>query len=179
MVRIEVGNSVYLEIVLPIDAPELFTLVEKNREHIGQFLPWVQTTQSENDILLFIKTSCDQLREMTGINYKILVQGKIVGAIGFFVNNVRTNTFEIGYWIDKEHSGSGIVSSLIAPIEQVCFKHYKARKIEIRCAINNIASNRVAQKNNYKLEGTLTNAEKIGEQYFDYNIYGKESNKLE
>jgi ribosomal-protein-serine acetyltransferase len=173
MVHVEVDQNLTLEIIVPADKIAIYNLVNKNREYIGSFLPWVEATKDETDILNFIKNSCDQLKEMTGVNYKILMDNEIIGAIGFFINNIRTKTFEIGYWIDKDKSGKGIVTKLIPFIENICFQYFEAQKIEIRCAIQNIGSNRIAHKCNYSLEGTLKNADIINGKLLHYNIYGK------
>lgn len=173
MVHVRVDNHLVLEIVTPPDSKEIFDLVEKNRCYLEKYMSWVEESKNVNDILEFTKKSCEQIKTMDGLNYKILLDGSIVGIIGFFSNNKKTKTFEIGYWIDEEHSGRGTISRLIPSVEKICLDKFNAGKLEIRCATENIGSNRVALKNNYLLEGTIRSCEKIKGKYLDYNIYGK------
>jgi ribosomal-protein-serine acetyltransferase len=173
MVSIRVSENLGLEIITHCDSDKIFDLVEKNRAYLAEYMSWVETSTSTDDIKTFINSCFDQLKNMSGICYKVLVDGETAGTIGFFVTNEKTATFEIGYWIAQEYSGRGIVSRLVPIVEKICFEQYKAGKIEIRCATENSASNRVAQKNNYELEGIIRRCEIVNRKYLDYNVYGK------
>ena len=173
MISRKIDETISLEIVMPVDAKVIFQLVDDNRVYLGEYLSWVANTRQEEDTVNFVKKSLDRTKEMTGIDYKILKDNAVIGIVGLFETNRDTRTFEIGYWIGEKHGRKGIISKTVPAVEEIGFGCFGARKIEIRCAVENIASNRVAQKAGYQLEGTLRNCGLIGTRFLDYNVYGK------
>src|SRR5699024_9148823 len=55
MFLIEVDEEVSLRMLTARDALPLFTLTNDSREHLNEWLPWVDMIQSEEDSLRFIK----------------------------------------------------------------------------------------------------------------------------
>jgi len=47
------------------------------------------------------------------------------------------------------------------------------RRFVIKCIVTNRASNRVAQRNGFALEGCLKQAEFLNDEFHDQNIYGR------
>ena len=47
---IKVDEEILLRWPFMADAEELFKLIDTNREHLGRWLPWVDTTRSVEDI---------------------------------------------------------------------------------------------------------------------------------
>ena len=47
-------------------AAELFTAVERNREHLRQWLPWVDVTRNQDDGLAFIRSSLEMFAANQG-----------------------------------------------------------------------------------------------------------------
>lgn len=98
------------------DAPALFKEVDKNRTHLGAWLPWVSGTQGVGDSLGFIEASIKAFDSGTKFEYGIFMrpdndscEWKVIGSIGFVdvVPNVKT---EIGYWLVRDMEGQGIVT---------------------------------------------------------------------
>jgi len=88
-------------------------------------------------------------------NYTILYGGKVVGAIGFKINQFRKYIGEIGYFIDEKYWGKGIASQAVKLIEKEGFKKLGLKRMEILMRPENKSSEKVAIKNGYKKEGLL------------------------
>ncbi len=173
MVLFLLEKNLRMEILNPTDSDEIFQLIQNNREHLAMYLDWVEKTKSIQDIQTFIEVTLDQFKKMSGIHYKIILDQQIIGIIGFILSNEKTKTFEIGCWIDKGNTQKGIASKCALKAEKVCFEHFRAEKVEMKCATENQASNQIAQKLKYKLEGTIRKSAIVKNQFLSYNIYGK------
>lgn len=80
--------------------------------------------------------------------------GMVVGRIGFppFQSNWMIPQFGISYFIRKSQRSKGYATEATHAMCLLAFKVLKARKIEIYCDAENIASNIVPQRLNFKLE---------------------------
>jgi ribosomal-protein-serine acetyltransferase len=172
MLVFEIGNNIKLEMYTPFDAEELFNVVEKNRDYLREWLPWVDSTKEVNDIRAFLEKSIKSYSEKKRIGYLIKIDNKIVGILDAFLHNESTETYQIGYWISKIESSKGIMTKSVKILIELVFKILNAKKIEIYCATTNIPSNKISQKLGFKLEGTIRNAEKVNNKIYDLNLYG-------
>ena len=172
MLSIQIEENLKMELLIGKDAEELFRLIEKNRSYLSAWLPWVETTTSISHVKQFIKSTLIDFSDSNNIHYKILQNGSIIGIIGAFLTYSNTGTYEIAYWIDKDFSNRGIVTKCTRELISICYKCFPVRKIEIKCAVENLSSNAIPKKLGFQLEGTIRNSLKIGNNYFSYNIYG-------
>lgn len=88
-------------------------------------------------------------------NYTILYENKVVGGIGFKINQHRKHIGEIGYFIDEEYWGKGIATKAVKLAEKEGFKKIGLSRIEVLMRPENKASEKVAIKSGYTKEGLL------------------------
>lgn len=60
---------------------------------------------------------------------------------------------EIGYWLDRQYTRQGIMTKAVIALTQFGLETLKLPKIIIMAHPDNIASNKVAEKCGYKLDG--------------------------
>src|SRR5581483_9208819 len=92
------------------DADVLFQLVEKNRKHLGQWFPWVEETQSVGDVENVIREDIEKFENGEGVFFIIEYEGIPVGVISFNSIDKKNKSARIGYWLDKDHQGKGIMT---------------------------------------------------------------------
>src|ERR1700686_3196377 len=63
-------------------ASEVFAAVERNREHLRQWLPWVDATRTEDDGIAFIRSSLEMFAAHDGFTAAIWHRGRGAGVIG-------------------------------------------------------------------------------------------------
>jgi len=89
----------------------------------------------------------------------IVVDQKAVGSIGgHFQNDVYSGTVEIGYWLDEQYWGKGIVTDAVKWITQYIFTYYEIRKIYAAVFDKNLASVKVLEKCGFEQEAILKKA---------------------
>ena len=90
------------------DAEPVFALVERNREYLRPWLPWVDQTQSAEDIREFISRVRRQLEANQGPNSGIWLAGVLVGNVGCHPFDWPNRNCSIGYWVDAGQQGKGL-----------------------------------------------------------------------
>lgn len=145
---ISINKRLKLAQLQPSQAAQLFTLTDTNRGYLGEFLPWVSHVQTANDSLDYINETLKNRKAATHYSYGIELDGEIVGSIG--IRNLDSKP-EIGYWIAPTYSGKGITSQCVKALTEFGFRTLGLKEIIIKANPKNIASNKIAEKNGYKL----------------------------
>jgi ribosomal-protein-serine acetyltransferase len=87
---------------------------------------------------------------------------------------------EIGYWLSQDVNGNGVMSQAVKQVQDLCFKHGDANRVEIRCATENKKSRAIPERLNFKLDGVLRQAEFLpGCKIHDIAVYSKLKSELE
>lgn len=105
--------------------------------------------------------------------FAIDVNGEPVGAIGIHPqSDIMKKNAEMGYWLSQRYWGQGIISRAISQMVDFAFKTYDITRVYARPYGTNLASQRVLEKNGFKLEAHIKeNIYKNGE-FLDELIYG-------
>ncbi|PSN08375.1 50S ribosomal protein L7/L12-serine acetyltransferase [Siccibacter turicensis] len=151
----------------------LYALVVANRAYLQQAMNWPQYV-----------TGPEETRKTLHGNYLLHHRGyakmflifhdeTLCGVVSFNQVEPLNKTAYNGYWLEEGAQGRGIISRSI----QAIMRHYadkgEVRRFVIKCIVTNEASNRVAQRNGFSLEGCLKQAEYLNGDYHDQNIYGR------
>src|SRR5882724_9898186 len=110
MFRAQLGGGVYLQLFEERHAPEVFALVNQDRAHLREWLPWVDATETVDDTLSFIRSSLEQFAGNKGFAAGIWSDSKFCGVIGTHKLDLLNKHGEIGYWIGREFQGRGIIT---------------------------------------------------------------------
>jgi ribosomal-protein-serine acetyltransferase len=149
----------------------LASLVQKNIEHLVPFLPAVanlSSIEAANDHL------CSALeRAFKGeiFEWHLFVEGALCGSIRLKDIDRNDQKAKIGYFIDRQYAGRGIVTSAVSTVLGFCFGSLNLNRIELRCAIGNAPSKRVAEKLGFMHEGILRQEECLNGVFVDQHIY--------
>ena len=80
-------------------ASTLFDLVDSDREHIRQFLDFVDVTKEPADEIKYINMKLSGQVKGTDRLFLISYEDKLVGSIDLHFIDSRNKKAEIGYWI--------------------------------------------------------------------------------
>ena len=154
------------------DAEEIFRLVEKNRLRLREWLPWLDSTKTVEDTRSFISESLILHAKGNSIQNVIIADNQIVGLVDVSWINRENKSADIGYWIDIDAGGKGILTCAVAELIEIAFGAMGAHRIQIRAATGNLKSCAVATRLGMRLEGTIKDAEWLYDHFVDHNIYG-------
>lgn len=155
------------------DAAELYEAVDRNRERLRRWLPWVTPEYCLDDAVRFVGTRVEENALGTALAMVIREGGRICGAIGLHRIDRLHRSSSIGYWVDADAEGRGIVTRACRAIVEVGFTRYALHRIEIRCATGNSRSSGVPRRLGFVEEGILRDAEWLRDHWVDLRVFSQ------
>ena len=119
------------------------------------FIYYSINPNSINDEIKRLRQNNKQCENNLGYNYTILFNGEIVGSIYVKINYHRRHIGEIVYFLDEKFWNKGIITNAVTLVVGICKKELNLVRLEILVIMNNIASQKIAIKNNFVKEATL------------------------
>jgi ribosomal-protein-serine acetyltransferase len=153
-------------------APEVFTVVERERTYLRHWLPWVDLTTEVEFTLNFIRTSLERFASNDGFSAGIWSGTEFIGGIGTHKMDWLNRRVEIGYWIAQGFQGRGIVTDACRAVIDHAFLELKLNRVEIHCAAGNEKSCAIPQRLGFQWEGLLREAQLLNGEYQDIHVYG-------
>jgi ribosomal-protein-serine acetyltransferase len=166
-----VRPGVELSLVEERQAPALFAVVDRDRAHLRQWLPWVDGTREESDTLQFIQAHMEQFASNAGFAAIIWENGQIAGIIGTHQINWAHRRVELGYWLAAEFQGRGLITDSCRSVLKYLFTEMQLNRIEILCAVGNTKSKAVPTRLGFTYEGILREAELLNGQFMDLEVH--------
>jgi ribosomal-protein-serine acetyltransferase len=160
-----------LRVVRLEDAEELFAVIERNRERLYRWLPWIVPGYSMTDMRRFLTENASDFEERRSLPMTMRHRGKLCGAIALHRIDQGNRSTSIGYWIDGAHEGKGIITAACRTIITEGFDHFGLHRIEIRCATWNHRSAAVPRRLDFVEEGTLREAEWLHGKWVDLRVF--------
>ncbi|HEX4776719.1 MAG TPA: GNAT family protein [Acidimicrobiia bacterium] len=105
-----------------------------------------------------------------------LREGEFVGEVS--LGSVQRGPFQgafIGYWVDRDHAGEGLVPEGVVLVMRYGFEHLGLHRLEASIVPRNAASRRVAEKLGLRNEGTALRFLQIRGVYEDHVRYAMTS----
>jgi len=168
---IKINDEISLESLDEKHAIEMFDLIDSNRDHLRQWLPWVNPMQAIENLQNHI-AYCKQ-NEAAGTDYPFAIKfnGKMAGRIGIHYIHHHNKIASLGYWLGNGYQGKGIMTRSCIALINHCFNELAMNRVEIKCATGNIKSGAIAEKLNFKQEGILRQAEFVNDRFLDLYLY--------
>lgn len=168
---IKIDDRISLESLDENHTIEMFDLIDSNRQHLREWLPWVDPMQTIDNLRNHI-SYCKQLQAAgTDFPFAIKYNGKIAGRIGIHYIHQHNKIASIGYWLGDGYQGKGIMTRSCIALVNHCFNELGMNRVEIKCATGNNKSRAIAEKLHFKLEGILRQAEFVNEIFLDLYLY--------
>src|SRR5688500_4233546 len=120
----------------------------------------------------FIERSRENAKKGEALSLGIFQNEEFIGAIGFVGFDGLVRKTEIGYWIDGEAEGKGIVSRATRALIEFAFTDLSMNRIEIRCSTDNARSAAVPRRLGFIQEARLRQSEMRNNALQDFYIFG-------
>ncbi|XP_077969985.1 putative ribosomal N-acetyltransferase YdaF isoform X1 [Styela clava] len=165
MYTITVNERLKLKILNPDeDVEESFAVLQQNMPHLEVFIPWMKHRTLENDKKIMLE-ALDKFSNGLGLEMGIFEKEvanegenknlwRFIGWCGIIrVNkeNPQDAFAELGYWLDKDHWGQGIISKCSPKLIEFAFTDLKLDKLKLVTDNRNEKSLSVAGRLKFKL----------------------------
>lgn len=151
-----------------------YDLAKRNQEQLADFFPiTIEKTETLEKTLQSIKLY-QLLARQNDLHVYMVEEGEKVIGLQILKNiDKKVNKCELVYFIDKDMTGKGYATEAVKQVAREAFNSLGMQKIYCRVATNDVASNKVAVKNGFELEGVLKKEFRISNgQVIDINYYG-------
>jgi len=172
MVSILIDDNILLRTYQPEDAAALFRAVNKSRQHLRTWLTWVDATTKQEHSAHFIQQSLMQLSNQQSLSLGIFYDQEIIGGIGLHDWNHYIKKAQIGYWIDKDFEGQGIITRCTTRFIDFVFEKLGLNKVELHFMPNNRRSAAVAEKLGARVEGIIRQSHMMNGRLEDIAVTG-------
>jgi len=136
------------------DAAELVACLDGEPE-ISRWLDQIPQPYTVDHALAYIGGTTGNDRE-TRFAVTDAADGRLLGSIGATWNEAR-DVAEIGYWLRADARGRGAITAAARLVSAWALEAGAAR-VQLRAAVGNDASRRVAEKAGFRLEGVHRSA---------------------
>ncbi len=167
-----IHDDIYLKLLEPNDADDLFDITDGCRKYLREWLPWVDGTKSVDDSKSFIEISMNQYASNNGFQAGIWFHNQLVGCIGFHAIDWSNRRTSIGYWLAEGFQGHGIMTQATQALVDIAFKEYKLNRVEILAAEQNHKSRAIPERLGFIAEGCLPEYEWLYDHFVDHIVYG-------
>lgn len=171
MFRRVAGPGIIMRQLEDADAEAIFAAADRNRSHLGEWLPWVARTSSAQDVRDFIGKARAQYQENRSPSSGIWMDGELAGCIGCHVVDYENRNCSIGYWLDHARQGQGIMTRCCTVLLDYLFGELQVHRVEIRAATGNVRSCAIPERLGFTREGIAREAQWVGERWLDMVIW--------
>jgi len=172
MFELHVSDSVVLRLRDEGHARETFWLIKKNEEHLRPWMKWIDSVGSVDDSIANIESNIEDWELKTDLHLGIFRDGLLVGMISLHNIDYLNHKAHIGYWLDADNEGKGIVTDAVRVLIEYGFTELELNRIEIKAGVNNIRSRAIPERLGFTLEGVAREADYVNGIYIDLAVYG-------
>lgn len=165
--RLDANENISLETLSQSHALDIFRTIDENRDELREWLPFVDYTKEEKDsrdFVDYVNASGDKI-------FVILYDASFVGLVGLKDIDNSNNKAETGYWISPQFQNKGIASLSTKRIIEYSFNELNLNRLQIKVAVDNLKSIRVAEKLCFCKEGIQRDGELLVSGYSDLWVF--------
>jgi ribosomal-protein-serine acetyltransferase len=154
----------------PKCAAESFAVVDRERDRLREWLPWVDQTTSVKDTRRYYE-SVERLDSAgDGVHAVIRLNDVLVGHADLRLNPPHPNG-EVGYWLSESAVGRGLMTRVVAELLDIGFRDFGLHRIQLQAATENTRSRAVAERLGMVYEGLRREAEQVAAGFVDLAVY--------
>jgi [ribosomal protein S5]-alanine N-acetyltransferase len=152
------------------DASDMFEYASE--EDVAKFVTW-PAHKTLDDSKQFITSIIERysMNQVAPWGVALKDSNKLIGTCDFVHWYPNHGRAVIGYVLGKKYWGRGIITNAVKEMINFGFESMKLNRIEARCKIENIGSEKVMIKNGMKFEGILRQSMYAKSKYHDLKIY--------
>ena len=140
----------------PGDARALWEAAHESVAEVGQWLPWCHPQYSMAEADEWIRSRAPLAAEGREYTFAIVgADGRFLGGCGLNQINRIHRFGNLGYWVRTSATRHGVATEAVRQVADFAFGKTDLVRLEIVCAVGNVASQRVAERAGAAREGVL------------------------
>jgi RimJ/RimL family protein N-acetyltransferase len=142
-------------------------LIRANRDHLVEYLPpMLESMRTAEDGENFLRWMDEMWRKREIFLFGAwerasgIQPGEFAGEVYLANADWRVPCIEVGYFVAQDKTGRGYAVEAARALVDYAFTHLGVVRVELQCKSDNIASQRVAERLGFQLEGRLVHRER-------------------
>lgn len=139
------------------DAGALYEAARESIAEVSVWLPWSHEDYSIEESREFVTSRPEAAQGDEWYNFATFERdsGRFLGGVGLNLFNRVHQMANLGYWVRTSAAGRGVATQAARLVARFGFAQLGLHRIEILAAVDNLASQRVAEKVGALREGVL------------------------
>jgi len=151
--RIRVDDDTELRLQRREDAREYMALIDGDRERLRDFMHWVDEVNDLEDEEAFLVDRVMEYDLGRGFPFAVWHKGHLVGATGTVTLDRTNHSVEVGYFVDGDHEGKGMMTRAVGAFVDHLFEHEDMNRVSARIVKENARSRDLIERLGFTLEG--------------------------
>jgi RimJ/RimL family protein N-acetyltransferase len=152
-------------------AGELWEATQSSLKELRRWMRWAEQASLEST-QAFAEEA--ERRWNEGLSYTFAVRDAdgVVGGFGLDIHAGEGRIGELGYWIRTDRASRGYATEAGQALIDFAFAELGLYRLELRAGVDNLASQRVAEKLGFRREGRLRRGCAHGRTGYDCYVFG-------
>ena len=159
-------------------AGALWNAIERSLPELRRWMSWAASTSPQR-VSEFAQRAEAGWERWDNWEFVVVFDGEIVGSLGLNRYDEMWRTANLGYWIRSDVSGRGIATEAAGVVVRFAFELVDLNRLELVADVDNLASQRVAEKVGFQKEGIKREGTWIGGRGVDVFAYGLLASDIE
>lgn len=155
-------------------AEEFFCLIDSNRDYLSQWMFWLDTAKTIEDVQKSCADVMDKWSKKTAFSYVIFEKNsnEIMGTVGTHDISWDSDSTTIGYWLAEKYNGKGYMTESVKLLEDTLF-NAGLNRLVIETDLENKKSFNIPERLGYNLDGVMREDCIENGEYRSSKIYSK------
>lgn len=156
----------------PDDVDAIIDAVLESKTELSQWMPWCHPEYSRQDAVTWVEGRPKAWEQNEEKSFLIVdSKDRLLGSCGIHHIDLRNNRGEIGYWVRSSATRQEVATEAVRLACQWAFQEGGLHRIEIVVSVENVASQRVAEKAGGIREGILRQRLLLHGRWHDCVLY--------
>lgn len=156
----------------PGDAIGLWEAARESVAEVYPWLPWCHAGYSLDEAAAWVESRARLAAERREFAFAIVdAGGRFLGGCGLNQINGVHRFCNLGYWVRTSATGHGVATEAVLQLAGFAFQNTDLVRLEIVCAVENVRSQRVAERAGAQREGILRDRLLLGSGPVDAVMY--------
>ncbi len=155
------------------DVAPLHEAISASLDDLQPWLPWVEG-YDRGSSQRFVRESVSAWSEHRAFDFTVRPIDDLdrhVGNVSIWITSQQNSIGEVGYWIRSDDTGLGYGTEATTRIVQVGFEEMGLHKVQLRIAVGNERSDRIAERIGFVQEGILRHEVKVGNRWLNHTVW--------
>jgi len=155
------------------DVPAMHEAVSDSLNDLQPWLPWAEN-YDKGSAQRFVRESAAAWADGRAFDFTIRPldeRDRHIGNVSVWPTSAPNSIGEVGYWINSKETGKGYGAEATTRAMQIGFEELGFHKLQLRIAVGNVRSDRIARSLGFIEEGVLRDEVKVGNTWLDHTSW--------